>query len=235
MDEIIKISSQLIGGEKQQAVDARELWTRLEVKTEYRHWIKRRIEEAQLAEGQDFISRSNLSTSGQTTKEYYITIESGKHIAMLERTEQGKKIRQYFIDVEKEARQLAQKSNLHPLIVQAQQMMDITEKYVAVEEEQKRLAAIQKRQGERIKQIEARQQARLDPAGGFYSVMAYANLKGLRITLAFAQKIGRLAAKLSKELGFPTDKIPDPRFGRVGTYHESVLDDLFDDIGSDKN
>lgn len=109
MFEIIKMKSR--DGEMIQAVDARILWKNLGSKTQFRDWILRREKDAGLIEGQDFIisleNERNLK-SGRPQKNVILSIEAAKHLAMMEGTEKGKEIRQYFIDVEKEERQMAQ-------------------------------------------------------------------------------------------------------------------------------
>ena len=119
------------------------------------------------------------------------------------------------------------------LMASARHVLEMTQHYVEVKREQKRLLAAQEqqwleqaKQAMQIKQIEAKQDAILK-RDGFYSVMAYANIRGLNITLSIAKDFGKLAVQLSKTLGIPTDKIADPRFGKVGLYHESVLEQIF--------
>ena len=56
MNEIIKINTTNINGENQPVVCARELHQKLEVKSQFRVWVKRRIEEAQLIESIDFVT-----------------------------------------------------------------------------------------------------------------------------------------------------------------------------------
>lgn len=100
-------------------------------------------------------------------------------------------------------------------------------------EQQEQLAAEQKRQAEQLqqqslqlRQIAARQDAIIDQSG-FYSIMAYAKLHGFRITATMAAQFGKTATKISKERGITVGKVRDPRYGEVGTYHETVLDDVF--------
>lgn len=66
------------------------------------------------------------------------------------------------------------------------------------------------------------------PYGNYYSVMGYANLKGKKISFAEAVRIGKLCAKASRELGISIDELQDPRFGRVNSYAEVVLQKYFD-------
>lgn len=101
MNQIIKTTVAEIGGEEQQTVNARELWKVLGSKQEFIHWVKNRLEGFSI--GEDFLT--NLSKGhGRPKIEYTLTLDVAKHLAMLERNEIGKKVRQYFIEVEKEAR-----------------------------------------------------------------------------------------------------------------------------------
>lgn len=112
MQELIKTSAAVIGGEEVNAVNARELWKALGSKRRYSDWIKDRLEG--FVEGKDFavhkkMNGKNISlNSGQfLPTEYFITFDVAKHIAMLEHNEQGYKIRQYFIEVENRFRKTA--------------------------------------------------------------------------------------------------------------------------------
>lgn len=107
MDELMKIQRQNFDGEEMQAIDAIELYEFLEIKTRYNDWISRKIEDAQLVENKDYIIYSGLSKlPGPKPKQYIISIDSAKHISMMERNEKGKEAREYFIKVEKQARQM---------------------------------------------------------------------------------------------------------------------------------
>lgn len=104
MNELINITKTTINDEEVNAVNARELWQKLESKRKFGDWIKDRLDG--FTEGQDFtvhkIVKGNDGRFRPT--EYIISLDVAKHIAMLERNEQGRKIRQYFIEVEKQYR-----------------------------------------------------------------------------------------------------------------------------------
>jgi len=101
---IVKIESRNFSGENINSVDARELWAALEVKTEFKDWINRRIDGYGFVEGKDFCSYLSESTGGRPCKEYALTIDMGKEVAMLEGNERGKEVRRYFIEAEKKSR-----------------------------------------------------------------------------------------------------------------------------------
>lgn len=108
MQEIIRIQQIEIGSEKEPGCDARELHGKLQVETRFNDWIQRRIEEVELTRNLDYTEfYSNLSKTpdgGRPSAEYLLTLDSAKHIAMLEKSKIGKEIRQYFIDFEKRTR-----------------------------------------------------------------------------------------------------------------------------------
>lgn len=92
-----------------QAVNARELHAFLQNKRQFSDWIRQRISEYDFVENKDFVCLSqNCETQradGQrgvaTRKEYYITLDMAKELSMVERNEQGKQARRYFIECEK--------------------------------------------------------------------------------------------------------------------------------------
>ncbi len=104
-----------------QTVNARELWTELGSKRQFGNWIQERLED--FTDGVDFIINKFVKVQIEGDREvkrpiteYYLTIDTAKHLSMLERNEQGRKIRQYFIDVENKARQLSAPLTGHALI-----------------------------------------------------------------------------------------------------------------------
>ncbi len=103
MNELINITKATINDEEVNAVNARELWQKLGVKTQFKDWMPRRIEEFGFEEGKDFSSILSKS-HGRPSKEYIISIEMAKELAMVENNERGRKIRRYFIEVEKQYR-----------------------------------------------------------------------------------------------------------------------------------
>ncbi|HFF6604014.1 TPA: phage antirepressor KilAC domain-containing protein [Listeria monocytogenes] len=91
-------------------VNARTLHEKLMTTTKFADWIKRRIRQYGFVENEDFFSllkNEKRVIGGTTSIDYIFTLDSGKELAMVENTEQGRAIRKYFIEVEKQARKLA--------------------------------------------------------------------------------------------------------------------------------
>ena len=96
---------------QEQIVDARELHIALKNKRQFADWIKQRIDQYGFIEDVDFTTFHNFvkregSNLGSKTTEYALTLDTAKEIAMVENNEEGKKIRRYFIEVEKKERNM---------------------------------------------------------------------------------------------------------------------------------
>lgn len=92
---------------KERLVNARELHNALESKRKFANWIQDRIKKYEFIENIDFFKRNNFITVGNLKRpqiDYYLTIDTAKEIAMIENSEMGRKIRRYFIEVEKRYR-----------------------------------------------------------------------------------------------------------------------------------
>lgn len=90
-------------------VDARDVYARLEVKTYFNDWLKRRIEEYGFEPGKDFYSNLSKSTGGRPYVEVHLTWDMVKELCMVEKNEIGRNCRRYFIEVER------QRSGIHSL------------------------------------------------------------------------------------------------------------------------
>lgn len=85
-------------------ISARQLHETLEVKTEYKKWFKRMTEYG-FVENEDFVKVTQkclTSSTGQNMTDHIIKLDMAKEIAMIQRTDKGKEVRQYFIQVEKD-------------------------------------------------------------------------------------------------------------------------------------
>ena len=86
-------------GEK--VVYGTELHEALGIKTRYNDWIKRRLDDCEAVENEDFEAFTQNLVNGGRTKDYVIKLDTAKEMAMLERNEKGKQVRRYFIQIEK--------------------------------------------------------------------------------------------------------------------------------------
>jgi phage anti-repressor protein len=85
-----------------QTIDARELHGRLEVGTNFRHWITKRIEEYGFQPDIDFLFWPRMSQNpGRPEHVYMLTLDMAKELCMVERSEKGQEARRYFINCEK--------------------------------------------------------------------------------------------------------------------------------------
>lgn len=98
MNELLKINYET----EQPTVSARDLHEKLNIKTAFKDWFPRMCEYG-FDEGKDFCSKMSETSSkgGRPSKDADISIDMAKQICMIQRSPEGKQIRQYFIDLEK--------------------------------------------------------------------------------------------------------------------------------------
>lgn len=147
----IEIKRYIVGNEKINAVNARDLWRNLDSKQEFSRWVQNRLkatmaeenidyilvlesyksqkisesaENSLISEVYEFAENSNqevlentdkiadlASSSNQNKRggdrrsvDYIITLDLAKEFSMLEKNQNGKTMRRYFINFEKESR-----------------------------------------------------------------------------------------------------------------------------------
>lgn len=105
----LQVQTRIINNVLSSFTNARSLHAALASKRLYNNWIQYKLQQANAVEEQDYIflyvnkfvyvekngKRFQRRIQGN---EYWITTEFAKHLAMLEGTETGRKVRQYFID-----------------------------------------------------------------------------------------------------------------------------------------
>lgn len=95
---------------KERLVNARELHNIMKVGRDFTNWIKDRIKKYYFIENEDYIlTLAKIGERQNVIKhEYYLTIDMAKELAMVENNEIGRKIRRYFIEVEKRYRAIVE-------------------------------------------------------------------------------------------------------------------------------
>lgn len=206
MNDLIKIESR----EGRETVNARTLHKFLENGKQFTDWIKHRIDAYDFGKGNDYIvihdSVKNVS-GGRPSTEYHISLDMAKELSMVERNDKGKQARSYFIEMEKQAKK--EFSSLSPL--------DMFESQVkAMRVQQDKLDSLE----EKINLVEAKQ---LTTQNDYFTVIGYCSLKGIKVTATMANALGRKCAKFSREYDYKVDKVTDPRYGQINSYHIDVL------------
>ncbi|WP_410685676.1 antA/AntB antirepressor family protein [Avibacterium paragallinarum] len=100
-------------------INARELHQVLQVKTPFHKWINRRLLDGYFRENLDFIGtdkfvRTEAGFFGDREtiiKDYHLTIDTAKHLCLMEHSEIGYQIRQQFIEDDNKMRALIPQLN----------------------------------------------------------------------------------------------------------------------------
>ena len=89
-------------------ISGRQLHMALDVKTPYTIWLER-MKEYGFIEGQDFNPNKNVRVQNEGNRiiqreiiDHLMTLSMAKEIAMLQRTDKGKEVRRYFIQLEED-------------------------------------------------------------------------------------------------------------------------------------
>ncbi len=106
MEELVTVKV-MTNEEQEQFISARELHEILEIKTKYKDWFPRMTEYG-FTEGEDFNSlifeqvqmEGNREVRRMVT-DHHIKLDMAKEIAMIQRSEKGKQIRLYLLEIEK--------------------------------------------------------------------------------------------------------------------------------------
>lgn len=96
MDELVKVNFDT------QTVSARELHEQLHIGTKFTTWFER-MKEYGFTEGNEFFPKlgETSESGGRPSVDYDISVDMAKQICMIQRTPEGKAVRQYLIDLEK--------------------------------------------------------------------------------------------------------------------------------------
>lgn len=202
------------------AVDARELHGFLEVGRDFSNWIKDRIEKYGFDEGEDYILFDSPNLANQTgrggdrkSKAYLLSMDCAKEIAMAENNERGRQVRRYFIECERRYKETHALTPAEQLLASVQLTVDMERRQ---REQQRQLTAIESR----LDHVEARQ---VTKDTSFYTVSGYCSLRHRSVDRAEAIRLGKEAARLSRECGLMIGKEYDAKYGQINTYHIDVL------------
>lgn len=94
-------------------VNARDLHQGLESKQDFSTWVKKRLADCMFRENEDYVVFDSTESWNQTgrggdrrSKSYFLSLDVAKHLAMLEKNAKGFEVRQYFVEFEKQAKNM---------------------------------------------------------------------------------------------------------------------------------
>ncbi len=165
-------------------------------------------------EGIDYkVLRQNPQNSngGRPTNEYKLTLSCMEYFIARKVRPVFEVYRQVFHHATKPMSQLE-------ILAQSVQILQEQEKRV------QQLETGQKEIREKVALIEAKQTTHQN----WFTIAGYGTLHKVQVGIKLAASLGRKACNLCKQLGVEPEEIPDPRFGKVKTYPENVLKQVFD-------
>ena len=185
-------------GEK--VVYGKDLHKKLEVKTDFSTWVKRRFNECDAEEKVDYDLLPKIEEQASGAKhsiDYIIKLDTAKEMAMLERNNIGKQVRRYFIEVDKRYKENIMPKDF-PSALRA--YADEVERRQIAEQEKEKL------------QIE------LDYSKDWFSIKRVAKMNDVDWKIFDWRNL----KSVGLEMGYEVKKIFDANYGEVNTYHREV-------------
>ncbi len=181
-------------------VSGRELHAVLGVATQYKDWFPRMCEYG-FIEGRDFSSILSESTGGRPSTDHALSVPMAKELCMLQRNDQGKKIRQYFISVE-DAWNSPDKVMERALQIAHRRALEAERRIFALAEENETL------------------EVALNTSLRFYTVAKYNKTFHMGWSLTQCQAIGKqlTAYCRARAIAVRSCETNDERFGVVNSY-----------------
>lgn len=213
-------------------ISARALYEFLGLnKSRWSKWYKSNIQDnPYMKEGEDWnplVLGSNAN--GSSNMDFEITLDFGKRISMMAKTEKGELARNYFLECERKA--LAAIAPTHPLSI-LELMQASVNFHIEQQNKNKEIDNTLAAQQEQIEMLKAKT---ITSENDYFAIVGYASLTHKKVLLSDAIILGKRATSLCKHMGFITGIIPDPRFGKVKTYPKEVLITVFDEYFKPKN
>ena len=189
MTELIKVTKNESGSN---VVSARELYSSLGYESnKFSRWSKSKISENDFAiEGQDWVGL-DINVQGNETKDFVISLDFAKRLAMMAKTQKGEEIRTYFIECEKQLKK--PKSRL-----------EIARENLALIEEL-----------DSKEQLILEQKTKLDDLVEYVSILKVAKFNKISENVFN----WRLLKQQSELFGYKIKKAESPRYGFQNLYH----------------
>ncbi len=162
-------------------VSGRELHKALQIETPYKKWFDRMTEYG-FAEDSDFWTILSESTGGRPSTDHALTIDMAKELCMIQRTEIGKRCREYFLAIERHWNS--------PEAVMARALQFANQRLELIMQQNNELLETNSRQAKQI--------AEMQPKATYYDVVL--NCKELVTVNAIAKDYGKSAIWLNKWL-----------------------------------
>jgi phage anti-repressor protein len=126
MQKIIQITKNEIGNAELNSVNARDIHNYLQVNSKFADWIKRAISKYDFKENIDYVCflKNEKAGNNAISKEYIVTMDMAKELAMLENNPKGKETRKYFINCEKELQKSSPYANLQEIVAFQKKQLD---------------------------------------------------------------------------------------------------------------
>ena len=134
MNDLIHIQQTQIGTESVNSVNIKDLVEAVGVLTHPSQWFQRQVSKYGFIENEDYLilkSEKQTSSGIKHILDYIVTVDTAKELAMLVNNERGRKVRKYFISIEKQATK--------PMT----QIEIVAQTAVALAEQEKKLITIQ--------------------------------------------------------------------------------------------
>jgi len=206
MNELISINYD----NEHPTVNGRDLHRKLKVATPYKDWFPRMCEYG-FTEGKDFYSFLSKSSGGRPSLDHIITIPMAKELCMLQRSEMGKKFRQYFISIE-EAWNSPDKIMERALTIAHKRAVEAERRIFALSAENEELAIA------------------LNTSLEYWTVMKYNSEMGKKWTMRQCQSIGRRMSAFCRTNGYEIKSCltGDDRFSCVNSYPLTAWDSFME-------